>query len=235
MATSGSADYSIDRDTLIKEAMQLVGGLGEGVSPNSTQIADYSRTLNLMLKAWQAYGLQLWTIETADINLAASTSSYTLGPAGTTGLTERPLKVVEVYLRDTDSNDTPLLALSRNEYVRIADKTTTGNPTQWYYDPQLTNGVLYVWPAPDTTSAAYTLKVVYQSPIEDMDSASDEFDLPQEWYEAIKYGLAVRLAPVFGMPYNDRLALRAEAKEILDLALSWDTEQESIYLQVKNM
>ena len=229
MATSGSVDYSLTRSALIKESLQLVAAISEGIDPNDTQYLDASRTLNIMVKAWQAYGLNLWTIETASIDLAASTASYTLGPSGTTGLTERPLKVVEVYITDSDSDDTWLQPLSRQEYIRIVNKDQTGTPTQWYYDPQLTNGTLSVWPAPDSTSAAYTLKVVYQSPIEDMDADIDEFDFPQEWYEAIKYGLAVRLAPVYGLPYNDRLMLKREFDEILDLAKSWDTEQESVF------
>ena len=233
MATSGSVNYTVDRNALIKESMQLVGALGEGIEPNSTQYTDASRSLNIMVKAWQAYGLQLWTITTASIDLAASTASYTLGPSGTTGLTERPLKIDDVYLTDSDNNDTTLRPLTRQEYVNIANKDQTGQPTEWYYDPQLTNGVLYIWPAPDSTNAAYTLKVVYQSPIEDMDSATDDFDFPQEWYEAIKYGLAVRLAPVYGLPYNDRLMLKKEFDEILALAMSWDTEQESIYFQIE--
>ena len=229
MATSGSVDYSLNRNALIKESLQLVAAISEGIDPNTTQYEDASRALNIMVKAWQAYGLNLWTIETASIDLAASTASYTLGPSGTSGLTERPLKVVEVYITDSDSDDTWLQPLSRQEYIRIVNKDQTGTPTQWYYDPQLTNGTLSVWPAPDSTSSAYTLKVVYQSSIEDMDSSTDDFDFPQEWYEAIKYGLAVRLAPVYGLPYNDRLMLKREFDEILDLAKSWDTEQESVF------
>lgn len=229
MATSGSVDYSLNRNALIKESLQLVGAISEGIDPNTTQYDDASRTLNIMVKAWQAYGLNLWTIETASITLTASTASYTLGPSGTAGLTERPLKVVEVYITDSDNDDTWLQPLTRQEYIRIVNKDQTGEPTQWYYDPQLSNGTLSVWPAPDSTSAAYTLKVVYQSPIEDMDSSTDDFDFPSEWYEAIKYGLGVRLAPVYGLPYNDRLMLKREFDEILDLAKSWDTEQESVF------
>lgn len=233
MATSGSVNYTINRDTLIKESMQLVAALDEGVSPNATQIEDHTRTLNIMLKAWQAYGLQLWTIETGDINLVASTGSYTLGPSGS-DITERPLKIVEVYIRNTDNTDITLMPLTRQEYISISSKTQTGLPTQWYYDPQLDNGVLYIWPLPDSTSAAYTLKVVYQSPIEDMDSSTDDFDCPQEWYEAIKYGLALRLAPVYGLPYNERLLLKREFDDILDLAMNWDTEQESVYFMIED-
>lgn len=232
MATSGSVDYTIDKNTLIKESLQLVQALGEGVEPTATQYADAGRTLNIMVKAWQAYGLQLWTITTGSIDLALSTASYTLGPNGTTGITERPLKLTNVYITDSSSNDTELFPLTRQEYVALSNKTTSGFPTQYYYDPQLTDGVLYIWPVPDSTTAAYTLKVKYQSPIEDMDSSTDDFDFPQEWYEAVKYGLAMRLALPYGMPYLERKTLKEDYLEILDLAKSWDTEQESVFLTV---
>jgi len=68
VATSGSVDYSLTRSALIKESMQLVGAISEGIDPNDTQYLDASRTLNIMVKAWQAYGLNLWTIETASIS-----------------------------------------------------------------------------------------------------------------------------------------------------------------------
>lgn len=232
MTTSGSTNYTVDRNTLIKESMQLIGALGEGVDPNATQYADASRALNIMVKAWQAHGLQLWTISTASITLTASTASYILGPAGSTGLIERPLKIVEAYIRNTDDTDLVMQPLTRQQYVNIPNKSQTGLPTQWFYDPQLTNGTVYVYPAPDATSATYTLKLVYQSPIEDMDSSTDDFDFPKEWYEAIKYGLAVRLAPVYGLPYNDRLMLKRDYEEIMSLAMSWDTEQESVFFAI---
>ena len=66
---------------------------------------------------------------------------------------------------------------------------------------------------------------------EDMDSDSNDLSLPPEWTEAVIYGLAVRLAPEYGLSINERQQLKMEAKEAKDLALSFGTEEGSLYIQ----
>lgn len=234
MATSGDTTYSIDRDTLIKEVLQLIEAIGEGQSPNSTQYSDASRTLNLMLKAWMAYGIQLWKIDTTSFSLTQSKQSYTIGKSGSIDIDNpRPLKILEMVIRDSNNNDVNLIPLTREEYWNLSDRTTEGTPVQFYYDKSIPNGTIYLWPVADSDAATNsTIHIAYQSPIEDMDASTDELDFPQEWYEAVKYGLAVRLAPVYGLDINRYQLLKLMSDEVLQLALSWDTEQESIYFRV---
>ena len=51
MATSGSYDFSIDRDTLIKEALEILNAYDPVSTPSANEIFSCSRTLNMMLKA----------------------------------------------------------------------------------------------------------------------------------------------------------------------------------------
>ena len=60
MATSGSFDFVVNRDDLIEEALQQCGKLGDHESPTSDQLTSCSRTLNMLIKAWNAEGLKLW-------------------------------------------------------------------------------------------------------------------------------------------------------------------------------
>jgi hypothetical protein len=226
MATSGTTSYSINRNQLIKEVLQLINAIGEGVEPNDTQYTDASRTLNIMQKAWQAKGLQLWTITEGTISLTENQSAYTLG---TGGVEARPLKITDVFIRNTDGTDVPMRALSRQEYKALANKSSAGFPTQYYFDPQLDNARFHIYQAPDAATDTYTIYIVYQRSIEDITDSVHTFDFPQEWYEAVKYGLAVRLAPVYGLGMNERYLLKKEADEIIALAESWDTEQTSIF------
>jgi len=53
MAVSGSFDFTLTRDTCIKEALQQLGVIGEGETPSSTTYTDCAVTMNLMLKSWQ--------------------------------------------------------------------------------------------------------------------------------------------------------------------------------------
>ena len=53
MATSGSIDFTLTRDTCIDEALAQLGVLGEGQTPTAAQYTADGVTLNLMLKSWQ--------------------------------------------------------------------------------------------------------------------------------------------------------------------------------------
>jgi hypothetical protein len=231
--SSGSTNFTITRDELIKGALRLCGVLAQGESPTTDQVSEASEALNMLVKAWEADGMPLWAIKTTNIPLTASTASYRIG-VGQTVNTPKPLKVLQVWNRDTTSNvDIPLRILTKQEYNMLGNKTSSGNPVQVYYDPQNTYGDLYVFPVPGTTEATDNqLYIVYQRPFEDFDASTDEPDFPQEWFEALKYGLASRLAGEYQLSLQIRTFLKAEAKEAKDTALSFGTEEGSFYFQV---
>lgn len=79
MATSGSVNYSANRDDLISEALQICKVLGEGGSPTSGQLSDSSRTLNMMVKAWQNKGANLWAIATLVLFPVKNQTEYSFG------------------------------------------------------------------------------------------------------------------------------------------------------------
>lgn len=79
MATSGSVNFSVTRDTLIKAAMQHVQYIGEGDTPSSTQYSEGAFLLNLITKARMADGMPLWALKTGYILPTTGVSSITLG------------------------------------------------------------------------------------------------------------------------------------------------------------
>lgn len=79
MATSGSIDFIVTRDDIIKEALEQMGVLAEGQSPSSDQLVSMSRTLNMMVKAWQAEGLSLFTVQKLYVFLEKNKNEYLLG------------------------------------------------------------------------------------------------------------------------------------------------------------
>lgn len=235
MTTSGSTNFSINRDELIAGAYRLAGVIAQGETPSTEQVDNASEALNMMVKAWEADGMPLWAIKQYAVTLTASAATYTIGE-GQTVNTPKPLKVIQAYLHNTsDNTDIPMRILTRQEYNMLGNKTSTGNPIQVFYEPLVDTGVLHVFPVPDATVAAqFTITIVYQRPFEDFDTASDTPDFPQEWYEAVKYGLAVRMAAENTISLTMRQQLRAEAAEIKNEALSFGTEEGSIYIQYDN-
>lgn len=232
MATSGSIDFGMNRNEIILDACEEIGVAidGEALEPEVEGVAN--RVLNRMTKAFIAHGMQLWKRDSLTVTLVDSQVSYTFGPSGGAG-SIRPLRILECNRVDSDNISTTMTMMTLDEYQSLSSKTTTGTPVNFYYNPTLPDGTLKVWPAPTATVASeYTLDIVYQSPLEDFDNSTDDPDFPVEWLEALVYGLARRLARKYGSLSNYEMEdLKQQAKESLDLALSWDREDGSIYFQ----
>jgi hypothetical protein len=232
MATSGSTDYQATRDSLITGALRLVGGVAQGETPTSSQISEAAEALNMMIKAWIADGMPLWAIKKHNFALTSGTNNYTIGTSQTIN-TPKPLKIIQAFLRNTTSSvDTPMEIVTKQEYWDLGNKSSTGLPIQLMYDPNIMYGTIYLFPTPDSVAqTGYQVHIIYQRPFEDFDASTDTPDFPQEWTEAIKYGLAVRLAGEYGMPVQDRRQLIQEAVAIKSEALSFGTEEGSLYFQ----
>jgi len=147
----------------------------------------------------------------------------------TTGI-ERPQRLFHGIRRESDGTDINIDLVPRKEYWELPDKSTTSTVTQAYYDPQLDNGVLYVW-GPSSTGTDQLLFGV-QRVIEDFDSSSDNPDFPIEWSEMLIYGLAFRLIGMYSV--SDRIANRVSlmANKFEVASEDFDREAES-YLQLQ--
>jgi len=234
MPTSGSTNFSINRDQLIAGALRIAGAIAQGETPSATLVTETAEALNMLVKSMQADGMPLWALKKYEVTLTA-TGDYTIGVSQTVN-TPKPLKVIQAYLHNTSSDDdTPIRIINKQEYEMLGNKTSVGLPNQLYYEPLLTTGVAHVHPVPDATiAAAYTVKIVYQRPFEDFDATADEPDFPQEYYDCLKFGLADRIAPEHGLAIQERADLSRRAKELRMEALSFGTEEGSMFFQPDN-
>lgn len=233
MTTSGVTTFNVTRDQIITGALRMIGAVAQGETPTSTQITEAAEALNMMVKAYEADGMPQWGLTEYAVPLTAGINSYSIG-SGKTINTPKPLKVIQAWNRDTTSNvDIPMRIITKQEYNILGNKATSGNPIQIYYEPLLDYGILHVFPTPaaaDVTNRK--IHIVYQRPFEDFAATGDTPDFPQEWLEALKYGLAARLAPEYGLPIPDRKTLWQEMTIIKQDALNFGLEEGSIYFQV---
>ena len=214
MTTSGSVDFSVSRDELVEAALRICGVLDpEAGSATSTQITVGSQALNMIVKALHSDGMPLWAIKSKVITLVAGDKDYTIS-----GLSiNRPLKIIQALRSDTSSSDnvdTPMEVITRDEYINLGNKSSSGVPILVYYDPQLTAALatVYLYPTPGATEATnYTVTIYYQTPFEDFDASTDTPDFPQEWYSTIKWMLAHDLGFEYGVPGSrlDRIGAKA--------------------------
>jgi hypothetical protein len=311
MASSGSVDFSVNRDEIIRDAMFEIGALGDSETPTDADIQLYSRYLNRLVKQWQgtadfAPGLKMWSRKRATLYMQDSTNTYSLGPSGdnwavspvettlsvtansgagtitvtsATGITSgmyigirldsntihwttvngapsgstvtltaiitgvassgksvyaytskgrRPLQFISLLLSNSRNNEIPLIGITAKDYESITRKVNVGQPQNYYYESQLTNGTLYLDCYPVDTS--WRLKGVYLSPIEDFDAATDTPDFPQQWYRPLHYGLAVDIYGTArqGEPTKRLIGLRDES---IAMARNQDAEVFNEYFQ----
>ena len=143
--------------------------------------------------------------------------------------TQRPLEIVEARRVSESNTETPLTIISRQEYMGLSTKTLGGTVTQCYYDPILTNGKMYVWPAPNDVKEY--MKFTCRIPIQDFDSASNDPDFPQEWLMTLAWNLAVFVAPKFGKTVDQRFLMMAAG--LKQSAKDFDHENASIFIRRK--
>ena len=238
MATSGSYNYKASGAAIVAEAFRKIGALGDTETLDTTRQAIGLIGLNLMVKTFTAFGLEIWTLqeELIYMSLFGTEPMLLVGPGQAIDLDYRPVKLLECQRGDdstaTDPKTVPMIITPNRTWQEEPNKKMTGVPNSAYYKPNAYTGELHIWPVPDTYWAANGyVQCLFQRQVQDFDSSSDDPDFPPEWHEALVYQLAVRLAPNYGLAPNDRAQLEKTADKILGLVLSNDQEEGSIYLR----
>ena len=242
MATSGTFAHNPVVNDIVYAALRKVGAYNSnGGAPRAEQLADANKELEDMLKEWQGDGLS-WLKQYVYVTLVAAQASYDIGPTSTdavhsdtaaaTDYLQRPLKVHGATRRDSSGNEVPLIPISRSDYLRLTNKSSTGSVVQYFYDPQRANGELFVWPTPST---GVTDKVCLDVDriIEDAgtDGSTLTLDIPTDWINAVKYGLAFRIADEYGMSISEQDMLAKKAVMFKDKALDNARENVSTFFQ----
>ncbi|OYV45502.1 MAG: hypothetical protein B7X06_04445 [Verrucomicrobia bacterium 21-51-4] len=231
MPTSGTTTFSVSANDIINGAFRLTGAFGASDVIPAADTANALQALNIMVKSWQTMGYELWTVKELVLPMVASTTSYQIGPTATgTGalVTDRPLRISQAFLRnDSQNTDTMLSILSRQEYEQLGAKSTLGVVNSIFYDPQLNNGVLYVYTTPSDASRSVHLFV--QRPIQDFNATTDLPDFPQEWFQALKWGLASEIGMEYGVPPEVMNRIDARALAYSKEMSAWSQEEASMY------
>lgn len=134
------------------------------------------------------YTITLSDALTDDVNENGAVYAYTSGIA-------RPLEITEARIVMRGGNETPLTILTRNEYMQLSDKDSSGRANSVYYDPILDTGTLKVWSAASTV--ADYIKATARMPFDDFDSDSDNADFPVACLRALKWNLADEIMDEF--------------------------------------
>jgi hypothetical protein len=229
MTTSGSTTWELTRNQLIAAAIRKLARYDKNATPDAVDYTNGAEALNAIIAQLQAIGMPLWARNEYTFSLVSGQSVYNIG-VGQALNTPFPLKISQAVLVDSTGSPIPIEIQSVYEYNRMYSSQSSGTPVQLYYQPKINKGEIRIWPTPDATAASTkTVKLVYQRPFEDFTASGETLDFPKEWHQTIIYKLAASLAPEFSVPLSDRAMLMQEAAQHEATALSFGTDESSIY------
>lgn len=209
MATSGSKNFELDVSDYIEEAFERCGVEVR----TGYDLKTAKRSLNLLLADWANRGLNQWTIKQTTVTCISGTASYNLD-ADT-------IDILSVVVR-RDNTDYGIERLSRDEYLNIPDKTSTGRPSQFFLDRQITP-VLKVWTTPENSTDQLIFDRLVR--IDDADTFTNTMEVPFRFYPCLAAGLAyyisIKKAP------NRTQFLKAIYEEEFERAMTEDRDRAS--------
>lgn len=217
MPLSNSYDFSLTARQVITYALRKLNVLALTQALDADEAAAAMEELNLLLKSWQRKGPHLWKKIEGSITLTAATASYDLAA------TLNPLRILSIRYRDTSSNDLPMRLFTRQEYFDLPSKTSSGTPTQYYFDPQRGAPTLYVWPVKATVTTE-AFKITYHKRTDDIDDLANDIDLQQEHLETIGYSLAARLLDSYGIEGEVANRILMRSAELGEEAMDFERE-----------
>tara|TARA_R100000084_G_C4625339_1_gene135494 strand:+ start:201 stop:869 length:669 start_codon:yes stop_codon:yes gene_type:complete len=209
MAVSGSTNFELDVSDYIEEAFERCGlEVRTGYDLKSA-----NRSLNLMLSEWANRGLNQWTIAQRTQTVTADDKEYSLGTD--------VIDILSAVVR-RDNVDFTMERISRDQYLSIPNKTTTGRPSQFFLDRQTTPN-LKVWPAPENSTDVIHYDALTR--IDDSDAFTNTLDIPFRFYPCLAAGLAYYIS-IKRAPERVQL-LKAVYEEEFDRAMQEDRDRAS--------
>ena len=203
MATSGTTTFNLELDDIIEDAYERCGLSG---SRTGYQLRSARRSLNLLLSEWGNRGVHIWKVENHTQNLTAGTTTYT-APSDASD-------VLEMVFRN-GSTDTTMTKISRSEYQAIPNKSSEGQPTQYFIQRNLSNVQINLYLTPNTTDTQ--INYYYLGRIEDAGA-----------YTNLAYFLSQKISP------ERTQALKLYYEDEMQRALTEDSQSTSVHIVPQN-
>ena len=231
--TSGTVifDKNFAIDEIIEEAYERIGL--QSVSGN--QMRQARRSLNILFQEWGNRGLHYWQIGNNSITLVNGQAVYTMfrstgdGTSSTTAVYGVD-DVLEVAYRNSNV-DSPLTKINRSQYQALSNKTSTGQPTQYFVQRLIDRVTITLYLTPGSSEAGKFINYYYVKRIQDVGDYTNAADVPYRFVPCMVSGLAFYMAQKFKPQMVQQMKLLYEDE--FQRALSEDGSPSSTYISPK--
>jgi hypothetical protein len=233
MATSGTTNFetTFSISDIVEEAYERIGI--QGVS--GYQLKGARRSLNILFQEWANRGLHYWEVANNNITLVSGKATYTMFRSSADGTSDATAvygvdDVLEASYRNSNV-DTPLTKINRSNYQALSNKSSTGQPTQYFVQRLIDRITITLYLTPGSSEAGKFLNYYYVKRIQDAGAYTNEADVPYRFVPCMTAGLAYYLAIKFAPDRVQMLKMLYEDE--LNRALQEDGSSSSSFITPK--
>lgn len=185
----------------INAALRLIGVLAEGEQPSAATLSDAITAFNQMLDSWSTERLSVFCTIDNTVTWPSGQSAQTIGPTGDFAVNPCPLEIDDATYYAISNISYPLTLINEAQYNSITLKSSTSTLPQVLYAekvPGLSDNQIRMklWPVP---TQDIELHVISVSQLDQIIDETTTLVYPPGYLRAVKYNLAVELAPEFGV------------------------------------
>lgn len=224
-----STTFSVAADDVVNRALRLCGTYDATNPPTSQDYTNIHLALNMMIKAWIRRGLPMWQVVNVQVPMLQGVNTYQVGPYATgTGavVTDRILKVMQAFIRDSNNFDTPIENLSIQEYQMYGAKGSLGVVNSYLYRPindTVGNSSYFnVYPTPSDSTRTIFFTVL--TTLNDVNLGTDPLDFPQETYMALSWCLANEISMEYATSMDRVNKIEQRAGTLYEEMVDWSQE-----------
>lgn len=178
---------------------------------------------------WATVGTQTTTASAGEItwtDIAAAQATSYFKIVATSGT----LSMATVTLGNMPQ-EIPLGQLNRDSYVNQSNKVFPGRPNSYYFQRNLANPAVNLWPAPFAAAEDAQLVLWRHRQIMDTENLQQEVEVPARWLEAIITNLAAKVG--IETPQVDvQVIALLEQKAAITLQKAWDGDGDGSPTQI---
>jgi len=203
----------------ITAALRLIGILDLYEQPNAQQIALGVEHLREVLLTTFMDAMQGFQLFEYDLALPALQSDFYIGTAKSTYDVQVNARMLQsIFLGYVGATKYEMRREPWNKLLRVA--TTSSLPVRYATADQIDGSIrVKVWPTPTQVISMHLLGY-NRIEVPTAADGSEIVQVPPDAEMAIKYALAVRSRPVYGVPVNEVTEVIQTAKPLIDL---WKT------------
>ena len=139
--------------------------------------------------------------------------------------------ILEASFRNDSNIDLPLTKIARSAYQALSNKTSTGQPTQYFVQRFIDKITITLYLAPGSTENGKFLNFFFVKRIQDAGSYSNDADVPYRFVPCMVAGLAYYLAVKFSPERIEPLKMLYEDE--LQRGLAEDGSSSSSFISPK--